>query len=224
MESLQIFFDSMSRKEHWKAFGIPENARVAIFVGNFRPYHNLELLVRSVGKIAQQIPEFLLVLVGDSIGQGGLEHRPTIEDLNSIAREERVHSRIRFVGRKAQHVVALYVNAAELGVSLTDRPGIFPPNVASSIKNAEYMACGIPIICTRAAEVASCFERNRAGIVVELEMNQVADAIVQLLLNDPIREEMGRRALKIVEERYSWQMKSKETAMLLGELVQPEYD
>jgi len=212
-------FHPLSRQECRKAVGIPENARVAIFVGNFRPYHNLELLVRSVGKIARQVPEFLLVLVGDSIGQRGLVHHPTIDYLKRIARENNVQSNIWFVGRKSQSLVPLYLNAADLGVSLTSLPAVSQTSSVNPIKTGEYMACGLAVVCTMATEIATELKSKKAGIIVELDVNQIADSVVWLLSNDRQVEKMGEAALSIARTKLTWQTKSRETGAFLRDLI-----
>jgi glycosyltransferase involved in cell wall biosynthesis len=213
-------FHPLNRQECRKAVGIPQNSRVAVFVGNFRPYHNLELLIRCVNKIVKRVPEFLLVLIGDSTGQGGFVHHPTIEELNKIAIKEGVQSHIRFIGRLDQVRLPTYINAADLGISLSylSQTPIKNIEYLNPIKNAEYLACGLPVVCSKMNELNP--QKDMVGVTVDLEEDFIANAIVELLLNNQLREEMGKKAIELVEEKYTWRLKSKEISMLLKGLIE----
>jgi len=81
------------------------------------------------------------------------------------------------------------------------------------------MACGLAVVCTMATEIATELKSKKAGIIVELDVNQIADSVVWLLSNDRQVEKMGEAALSIARTKLTWQTKSRETGAFLRDLI-----
>lgn len=67
----------------------------------------------------------------------------------------------------------------------------------------EAMACGLPVVLSEQCnfpEVAG----ERAGLVVELTAETLAQAFQQLIDNTRLRAEMGAAARNMVLSRYAW--------------------
>lgn len=82
------------------------------------------------------------------------------------------------------------------------------------IKMYEYMAAGIPFICSDFPKWKLIADKTQAGICVDPENNSAVVTAINLLLeNRSISQEMGIRGRKAVEQFYSWEAESK---VLLG--------
>ena len=69
----------------------------------------------------------------------------------------------------------------------------------------EAMACGRPVVVSEIAGVADDVSRSGAGIVVRPgDGGSLREALEALLSDVRMREEMGVRARKLVEESFSW--------------------
>jgi glycosyltransferase involved in cell wall biosynthesis len=67
------------------------------------------------------------------------------------------------------------------------------------------MACGRPVVTTEIAGPAEDIIVYGAGIIAERNnVNSLADAILSILVDDDLKERMGRAARKLVEEKYQW--------------------
>ena len=96
---------------------------------------------------------------------------------------------------------------------------IFENISGSPLKLWEYMACGKPVIATNAQDFRFLEEYN-AGIVVESEKTEeVADAIITLLKNKDLREEMGKNERKYVVENRSWGAVAGEVEKVMKEAI-----
>lgn len=83
------------------------------------------------------------------------------------------------------------------------------------IKMYEYMAAGLPVICSDFPEWRGLMEETRAGIYVNPEdPDAVAEAVNYLLAHRKEGQEMGRRGRQAVEQRFSWAAEEKKLLAL----------
>lgn len=81
------------------------------------------------------------------------------------------------------------------------------PNRKGSQPNKlfEYMAAGLPVICSDEPLWVEEVESVNAGICVNPEdVNAIRAAIVKLLNDRELAQEMGRNGRRAVETKYSW--------------------
>src|SRR5439155_2627208 len=73
---------------------------------------------------------------------------------------------------------------------------------AQSIALLEAASFGLPIVASKVGAPSSFAELN-AGIFVELDPMEIAGALAQLANSENGRRELGRKARKLVADRYS---------------------
>ena len=106
--------------------------------------------------------------------------------------------------RDAAVVVLPYTSASQ--------SGIFP--LAYSF--------GKPVVATRVGALPDVVVDGVTGLLVEPGDEQsLADALVTLLSDDGLREEMGRNALKYCREHMSWDAIARKTVEIYAELSAP---
>lgn len=100
---------------------------------------------------------------------------------------------------------------------------IFPePNYINSqaVKMFEYMAAGIPVICSDFPLWKTIIEKNNCGICVDpLNPKEIADAIKFFVKNKKKAEEMGKNGRKAVEEKYNWAIEEKKLLKIYSKIV-----
>jgi len=68
------------------------------------------------------------------------------------------------------------------------------------------MACGVPVISTRARGIPDYITDYKIGILVEpSNSEQLANKIIELLNNPDLRVKLGRNASFEVKKEYSWE-------------------
>jgi len=83
----------------------------------------------------------------------------------------------------------------------------------------EACACGTPVILTDRCGIAHSFKEY--GLVVELDANQLARALLGMLNDDTKRRELAQKATAFVEQEFAWSKVIEEYEKAYYEAVAP---
>ena len=157
-----------------------------LFVGLLRYYKGLSFLIEAMANVDAH-----LLVVGE--GPQGAEWR-------ELARKLDLGDRVKFLGRVSDgELVALY-HACDVFVL----PAIHRSESWGAVQ-VEAMACGKPVICTELGTGTSFVNVHReTGLVVPpRDSGALASALNELLANDALRAEMGRKAEIRAKQEFS---------------------
>lgn len=88
-------------------------------------------------------------------------------------------------------------------------------------KMFEYFAAGIPCICYDFPILRAFIEDTHAGVCVPmLDVKAVREAIVKLLNDRELAQEMGRNGRRAVETKYNWDHEAEKLIDLYREIEQ----
>lgn len=120
------------------------------FVGSFRPWHGLDLLLDVVGRT----PDIRLLLVGDGPARRACEQRAARPDLDG---------RVEFTGPLPPCEVPAQLARMHAGLAVAppDSGGYFSP-----LKVLEYLSAGVPVVATRTAPVRRLVTDGHDGLLV----------------------------------------------------------
>ena len=174
------------RREH----GIPEDARVVLFVGALDLAHyfkGVDVLLKAFSGIDD--PGAWLLIVGD----GDLK-----QEFQTMARELGVAGRSTFPGGISHEDLPYYYAAAELLV--------LPSSLESfGLVLIEAMACGIPVVASDLPGVRSVVSNGEDRLLVGPgDVDDLAQKIRMLLADSGRAREMGVRGREKVETKYAW--------------------
>ena len=85
--------------------------------------------------------------------------------------------------------------------------------------NIEAMACAVPVVATRTGGIPEIFREGGGLLVDPGSPEQLADALEKVVLNRPLREEIGARGLAAFQKNFSWCVARKNYENLLGKLL-----
>jgi len=124
-----------------------------------------------------------------------------------------IGDRVTFTGHiGADELVRLY-SSAEIAVTASLYEGFGLPA-------AEAMACGTPVIATRAGALPEIVGEYGTGILVPpADPPALAAAIKRLLADRPLRQRMGEAARKRIEESFSWEVAARKTLEVYEEVL-----
>jgi glycosyltransferase involved in cell wall biosynthesis len=194
-------FRPMDTAEVRKGLRLDPGCRYVCFVGNLVKWLNIENLINSAPYILEKLPDTKFLIVGD----GELR-----ETLKSRVNELGIADKFIFTGMVPYERVPLYMNAADICVMPATADFRNTRLGMSPLKLHEYMACGKPVIAGKIeGDTQEIAEAGLGALVDTTREKEMAAATIAMLVNEPLRKEMGQRARQIVVDKYSW-MKSAE--------------
>jgi glycosyltransferase involved in cell wall biosynthesis len=122
-------------------------------------------------------------------------------------------SRVTFTGKvSAEELRQLYVSAEAVIL-----PSLYE---GFGLPAAESMACGTPVIATRAGALPEVVGEDGAGILIPTRNSQaLAQAILEVLRDPPRREKMGIAGRQRVERLFTWERVAERTVEVYKELL-----
>jgi len=175
------------------AYGLDESPLV-IFVGSFKPWHGLDLLVEAFSRLPQEIGAKLM-MVGDG---------PTRPELEAQAQRLGLGERVIFTGAVPHAQVANLLRHADVAV-LNPRRTLATES-QSPLKLFEYMAAGLAIVGPALPNIESIVTHGENALLVEPDSpDALASALADLLRGPVLRARLGESARRTAFERHSWE-------------------
>ncbi|MGJ9372059.1 glycosyltransferase [Nesterenkonia sp. CF4.4] len=158
-----------------------------LFLARLHPRKRASLFVKMARALADEFSDVNFALVGPDEGEAG-----TVSKMIADSGHE---SRIRWEGALAPDQTSHRMRASSIYV-LPSVGEVFPMSVL------EAMALGKPVVVTADNGLAEPIAEANAGIVVDDSLEQLSEAVRELLRNAPAREAMGMRARALVQRNY----------------------
>lgn len=172
-----------------RALDLPEDARILGTVTSVVDYEGLDDLLRAAAVLAPDMPELLVVVVGDGAARPGLE---------VLAAELGIRDRVRFPGRVPRQEAVLYHQAFD--VFVLPRKDRAVTRAVTPLKPVEALATGTPVVASRLPALAEVVTDGITGMLTPAEDPDTLATVLEMLLRSPtvrrcLGEEGRRRAL-----------------------------
>jgi glycosyltransferase involved in cell wall biosynthesis len=196
----------MDKNEFRKELNLSLSGYYINFTGNLFRYQGIEYLIKSAPLILEKCPNAKFLIVGD----GQMK-----KELMELTEQTGASDKIIFTGAVPYEEVPKYINASDVCV-VPKKP---LKSGYSPLKLYEYMACGKPVVASNLPGF-EILEQNEAGILVEPENSEeLAEAIIKLLKDEKVREEMGRNGREYVVKNHSWENVARKVAEVCEEAI-----
>lgn len=168
---------------------IPNDNKIVLFLGRISPIKGLDTLIPAFSKVAQKISDVTLVIVGG-------DDRGYLNEIKKLVEANALSEKVVFTGM---------LMGKEKEVAYRNADVFVVPSVSESfgMSAVEAMREGIATILTDGVGIADAALRANAAVVIKKDTDELANAIVGLLEDRSRREELGRNAMKFVDEEYS---------------------
>jgi glycosyltransferase involved in cell wall biosynthesis len=169
--------------------GIPLDAPVILYCGRLAPEKALPSLLAAFSTLVQEIPESILVLVGDG---------PLLSMLKEQAEQLHLNGpNIRFAGRVDPGQVRLWLKAADIFTLVSYSEG-FPCALI------EAMSVGLPSVSSNISANQQLIKDGEHGFLVPAgNSNAIAEALKRLVKDSELRGRMGKAARNCIVGNYS---------------------
>jgi len=192
--------------------GIPEDAKVALYVGRFDRRKGIETLVRAIASSNLRGNADLRLIIGGGARPGesdGIE-RDRIQD---IVKELGIEEIVTFPGRLTESDLPIYYAAANVCVV----PSHYEPFGLVAI---EAMACRTPVVASNVGGLQFTVVPEVTGLLVPPKDEAAfAEAIDRILGNPAWGEQLGETGRQRVEIAMSWDSVASRLGCLYEKLI-----
>ena len=172
---------------------VPEEAEAGgraeqiVFVGRQEPRKGLQVLLRAWPEIRRRTGARLRVVGADPLAVRLLFARLRVPD-----------DGVDVLGFLSQEALTAELQAAKALVA----PSLGGESFGMVLTRA--FACATPVVASDISGYRGVMEPEAGRLVPPGEPSLLADAVVELLADEPAREQLGRSARAIAQEKYSW--------------------
>ena len=172
---------------------VPEEAEAGgraeqiVFVGRQEPRKGLQVLLRAWPEIRRRTGARLRVVGADPLAVGLLFARLRVSD-----------DGVDVLGFLSQEALTAELQAAKALVA----PSLGGESFGMVLTRA--FACATPVVASDISGYRGVMEPEAGRLVPPGEPSLLADAVVEMLADEPGREKLGRSARAIAQEKYSW--------------------
>lgn len=139
----------VQREVFRKHLGFAEQTVLIGIVANLRPVKAIDVFIKAAQLVKQEIPQAGFVIVGDGSESNALQ---------SMCRELGISNSVRFLGKRMD--IPDILSCIDVGV-LSSSSESFSNSII------EYMASGVPVVCTDVGGVFEAIDNNINGLVVK---------------------------------------------------------
>ncbi|MBD2772379.1 glycosyltransferase [Iningainema tapete] len=174
----------------YQHFPQTRNKKLILFLGRIDPKKGLDLLANAFAKVREQFPHTHLIIAGpDNIG--------FLSTAKSYFVYSNCYEAVTFTGMLTGSIKYAALAAANIYVAPSYSEGF-------SISVLEGMAAGLPCVMTVACNFPEA-ALAQAARVVNIDANEIANALIQYLTNPQQALEIGNRARQFIFNHYTWE-------------------
>jgi glycosyltransferase involved in cell wall biosynthesis len=174
-----------------------------IYTGSLDERWGVDLSIKAIPLLRRQIPDIQLLIAGRG---------PAEKELRRLAQATGVDDCVRFEGFIPHQDLPDLLAQGDIGVA-TSRSVSFR-QYASPLKIVEYMATGLPVVCSGGGEAEQMIAESGAGTNIPFEPEAFAEA-VQALLAVPGKLSASREAAINYARSRSWDQMGARMAQLV---------
>ena len=177
-----------------------------LFPGGLQWHQGLDIAIRAFQKISARLPQAEFHIYGD----GELK-----SDLVALAQELGLEHKVRFFNPLPLHQIVEVIANADLGV--VPKRGDSFGNEAYSTKIMEFMSLGIPVVVSETKIDRYYFNDSVVRFFESGNTVALAKAVLEVLGNEKLRQEMVRCASEYVVHN-SWDNRKNDYLQLVDSL------
>jgi glycosyltransferase involved in cell wall biosynthesis len=178
-----------------------------IYHGTFTHRYGVDLIIRAVDRIREEVPGIRLTLLGDG---------ETRDELVELTRSLELCDRVDFSDDMvAADRLPRAIRSADVGI-VPNRSNLFTDGILPT-KLMEYVAMGVPVIAAKTPTVAAYFDDSMVEFFEPGDPDDLA-AHIRLVCGDRRRREELSRNSAAFNRRYNWELIAEQYGDLVDRL------
>jgi glycosyltransferase involved in cell wall biosynthesis len=163
-----------------------------VYSGSIAHRNGLDLAMRAASQLADEFPSLRFRVIGDG---------PALESVVRLAQDLGVADRVEFRGLVPNGQIPSMLSDAAAGIS-PQRGGVFG-SLVFSMKVAEYVALGLPVICSGTATMRHYFSDDELLFFEPENAEDLARAIRAVLTDPAVAAERAARS-RVKLDKLDW--------------------
>ncbi len=152
--------------------------KVLIMTRNFSPVYGIDIFIKSIPAVLEEVPNLYIILVGS--GQ-------QYDYLNNICHNINIQDNVKFMGTVPNGSLPNILNAADMYISTSHSDG-------TSLSLLEAMSCGLPVVISDIPSALEWIRDDINGYIVKRnDIQDTSRGIIDLLKNPDKMTLFGRR-------------------------------
>jgi glycosyltransferase involved in cell wall biosynthesis len=164
---------------------------ILMYVGNLEPYQGIDLLLESFALVLKATEKADLVIIGGQVSD--------IHQYQKKAHHLGIQRRVHFCGPRPLEHLGEYLSEADILVS----PRITGNN--TPMKLYSYLHSGTAILATDLPTHTQLLD-GQVAMLAEPSPKAFSQAMLRLIEDENLRQNLGHAGKKLVEEQYSYQV------------------
>ncbi len=165
------------------------NEPCVLFVGSLIPRKGMPFLVDASKKIVKEKADTKFLIVGEG---------PMKPQLTETLKSANLSDNFKFLGNLKEDTLSAAYNCADVFVLPSIQEG-------QGIVLLEAQASGKPVVAFDVGGVNEAVRNKETGLLVKRgSSDELADALLKLLSDKPLREKMGANGRRFVSENFTW--------------------
>jgi glycosyltransferase involved in cell wall biosynthesis len=182
---------------------------IVVYPGTLNYHQGVDLAVRAFALIADKSPEAEFHIYGDG---------DQADFLKTLIAELSLQERVFLKGSRSLEEIAVIMENSDLGVVSKRKDGF--GNEAFSTKIFEFMSLDVPVIVPETAIDRYYFNDSLVKFFQANDEKSLAEAMLQLIKNPGLRQELVRNAREFVKG-HTWEKNKRIYLDLVDSLVPP---
>lgn len=195
-----VLHDKLHARE---ALGLEQELPVLLFAGRLDPFKGPDILLRAAAMMREKAQ---IVIVG-----GKLKGDSELRSLRELAASLNIAQRVKFLGARPQKEMPLIYSAADVTV-------IPSFHESFGLAAVESLACGTPVVATRAGGLTTIVRDGKTGYLVPRCAGFFAGRLDTLLRNPDLLARMRSQARGSVLQ-FSWRSVADQVLDIYHELA-----
>lgn len=182
------FRPGLETKDIQREFNIPPDKKIVVYLGLLNEYQGVDCLLKAIPPVLERRPDIHFLIMG----------YPNVEEYKKMAEGLGVSRNITFTGRIDYKDAPRYILLGDVAVS----PKLSKTEANGKVYN--YMACGLPVVVFDTPVNREIL--GDLGVYAKKlgDHESLADAILKIVNDTTLAEDLGRESRKRSIEKFSW--------------------